>query len=131
MPAEVKTHPSTAKADSLQGVVFEIHNPAERVEAIDKAFDYRGDVTLTLPNGPLECFIFNRDSAATPPRIEVFVKSQEAPLVIPYSDISAIAFTGRDTADGKSWAAWLSKKEDERKAEAERIKAEVEAQGHL
>ena len=130
MPAEVKTHPGT-QVNSLQGVVFEIHSEAERIEAIDKAFDYRGDVTLTLSNGPLECFIFNRDAAATPPRVEVFLKGQDAPLVIPYSDIKAIAFTGRDPADGKSWAAWVSKKEDDRKAEAERIKAEVEAQGHL
>ena len=130
MPADVKTQPD-AKAASLQGVVFEIHNDAERVEAIDKAFDYRGDVTLTLSNGPLECFIFNRDAAEKPPRIEVFVKGQDAPLVIPYSDIHAIAFTGRDTADGKSWAAWVSKKDTERAAEAERIRLELEAQGHL
>jgi hypothetical protein len=130
MPADVKTHPTTGH-ESLQGAVFEIHSEAERAEAIDKAFDYRGDVTLTLPNGPLECFIFNRDAAATPPRMEVFVKGQDAPLVIPYSDISAIAFTGRDTADGKSWAAWVAKKDTERKAEAARVEAELKAQGHL
>jgi hypothetical protein len=130
MPAEVKTHPGS-KIDSLQGSVFEIRTEAERIEAIDKAFDYRGDVTLTLTNGPIEGYIFNRDAKATPPRVEVFVKGQDTPLVIPYADIKAIAFTGRDTADGKSWAAWVSKKESERKAEAERIKAEVEAQGHL
>jgi hypothetical protein len=130
MPAEVKTHPGAA-AHSLEGAVFEIRTEADRVEAIDKAFDYRGDVTLTLPNGPLECYIFNRDAAASPPRVEVFPKNQDAPLVIPYSDISAIAFTGRDTADGKSWAAWVAKKDSDRKVEAERIKAELEAQGHL
>jgi hypothetical protein len=130
MPADVKTHPD-AKHESLQGVVFEFHNDAERVEAIDKAFDYRGDVTLTLTNGPLECFIFNRDASEKPPRIEVFVKGQDAPLVIPYSDVQAIAFTGRDTADGKSWAAWVSKKDTDRAAEAERIRKELEDQGHL
>ncbi len=130
MPAEVKTHPG-ARSDSLEGAVFEIRTEADRIEAIDKAFDYRGDVTLTLPNEQIEGYIFNRDANATPPRVEVFVKGQDAPRVIPYFDIKAIAFTGRDTADGKSWAAWVSKKEDERKAEAERIKAEVEAQGHL
>ena len=130
MPAEVKTHPG-AKPNSLEGAVFEIHSDADRVEAIDKAFDYRGDVTLTLVNEQVEGYIFNRDAKANPPRVEVFVKGQDAPRIIPYADIIAIAFTGRDTADGKSWAAWVSKKEDERKAEAERIKAEVEAQGHL
>jgi hypothetical protein len=131
MPAEVKTQPGTVKANSLEGAAFEIHSEADRIEAIDKAFDYRGDVTLTLPNEKLECYIFNRDAAATPPRIEVFVKGQDAPRVIPYADIKAIAFTGRDTADGKSWNAWVAKKDTERKAEAERIKAELEAQGHL
>ncbi|HEY9125829.1 MAG TPA: hypothetical protein VIM62_01815 [Acidobacteriaceae bacterium] len=130
MPADVKTQPG-AKEGSLQGVTFEIHNDAERIEAIDKAFDYRGDVTLTLPNGPLECYIFNRDASEKPPRLEVFVKGQEAPLVIPYSDVQAIAFTGRDTADGKSWAAWVAKKDTERKAEAEKIRQELESQGHL
>jgi hypothetical protein len=130
MPADIKTHPSTATG-SLEGAVFTFQSDAERVEAIDKAFDYRGDVTLTLSNGPLECFIFNRDAAEKPPRIEVFVKGQEAPLVIPYSDVQAIAFTGRDPADGKSWAAWVSKKDTERAAEAERIRKELEDQGHL
>ncbi len=130
MPADVKTQPAV-KAGSLQGAVFEIHNEAERVEAIDKAFDYRGDVTLTLPNSSLECFIFNRDASASPPRLEVFIKGQDAPQVIPYADVKAIAFTGRDPADGKSWAAWVTKKESERKAEADRIRQELEAQGHL
>ena len=65
------------------------------------------------------------------PRVEVFVKGSDAPEVIPYADITAIAFSGKDTADGKSWDAWVNKKESERKAEAERIKAESEAQGHL
>ena len=130
MPADIKTQPA-AKAGSLEGTVFEIHSEADRIEAIDKAFDYRGDVTLTLSNGPLECFIFNRDAATTPPRIEVFIKGQDAPLVIPYSDVNAIAFTGRDPADGKKWADWVAKKDSERKAEAARLEAEAKAQGHL
>lgn len=130
MPADIKTHPANRPA-SLQGSVFTFQSDADRREAIDKAFDYRGDVTLTLINGPIEGYIFNRDAKAVPPRIEVFVKGSDEPRVIPYSDITAIAFTGKDTADGKSWDAWVSKKESERKAEAERIKAESEAQGHL
>ena len=88
-------------------------------------------MTLTLINGPIEGYMFNRDASATPPRVEVFIKGSEEPTIIPYADITAIAFTGRDTADGKSWTAWVNKKESDRKAEAERIKAESEAQGHL
>jgi hypothetical protein len=130
MPADIKTQPGAVEG-SLQGVVFEIHSETERVEAIDKAFDYRGDVTLTLPNETVECYIFNRDAAAKPPRLEIFVKDQTEPRVIPYADVRAITFTGRDTADGKKWADWVAKKDTERKAEAERVEAELKAQGHL
>ena len=129
MPADVKTHP--ARHESLQGTLFTFQSEQDRIEAIDKAFDYRGDVTLTLRNGTVEGYIFNRNAKASPPRIEVFVKGSDAAQIIPYGDVTAIAFTGKDTADGKSWEAWVNKKEDERRAEIERIKAEAEAQGHL
>ena len=130
MPGEVKTHPAS-RPNSLQGATFTFHSEADRVEGINKAFDYRGDVTLTVRGEQIEGYIFNRDAAAVPPRIELFAKGSETPQIIPYADIEAIAFTGKDTADGKSWDAWVSKKEHERQAEADRVKAEAEAQGHL
>ena len=61
----------------------------------------------------------------------MFIKGSDEPRIIPYADVESIAFTGKDTANGKSWDAWVSKKEHERQAEADRIKAEAEAQGHL
>ena len=131
MPADIKTHPNPHRHASLEGAVFTFHSEADRVEAIDKAFDYRGDVSITLRNEQIEGYIFNRDAKASPPRIEVFIKGSEEPRIIPYADVIAIAFTGKDTADGKSWDAWVNKKESERQAEADRIKAEAEAQGHL
>jgi hypothetical protein len=131
MPAEVKTQPNPHRHASLEGAVFTFQTDTDRIEAIDKAFDYRGDVSITLHNEQIEGYMFNRDAAARPPRVEVFLKGSDQPRVIPYADITAIAFTGKDTANGKSWDAWVSKKESERKAEADRIKAESEAQGHL
>ena len=131
MPADIKTHPNPHRHTSLEGAVFTFHSEADRVEGIDKAFDYRGDVSITLRNEQVEGYIFNREPKAVPPRIEVFVKGSEEPRIIPYADVMAIAFTGKDTADGKSWDAWVNKKESERQAEADRIKAEAEAQGHL
>lgn len=131
MPADIKTHPSSHRPASLQGTVFTFQSEKDRVEAIDKAFDYRGDVTLTVGGEQVEGYIFNRDAKAVPPRIEVFVKDSDEARIIPYADITAVSFTGKDTADGKSWEAWVSKKEHERQAEAARIKAEAEAQGHL
>ena len=130
MPAETKTHPATRQA-SLQGTVYTFQSDQDRIEAIDKAFDYRGDVTLTVGNEQIEGYLSNRDAKAVPPRVEFFAKGSDDLKVIPYADIAAIAFTGKDTADGKSWEAWVSKKEHERQAEADRIKAEAEAQGHL
>ena len=132
MPADVKTEANPHRHASLQGATFTFQSEADRLEGIDKAFDYRGDVTLTMTNGSrIEGFLSNRDAKASPPRVQFFVKGQDAPQVIPYADIAAIAFTGKDTADGKSWDAWVSKKASERQAEADRIKAEAEAQGHL
>ena len=102
MPADIKSAPNI-RAESLQGAVFVFHSEQDRIEGIDKAFDYRGDVTLTVRGAPLECFLFNREAHSGPPRVEVFLKGSETPQVIPYGDIEAIAFTGKDTADGKSW----------------------------
>ena len=131
MPADIKTHPNPHRHASLEGAVFTFQSETDRFEAIDKAFDYRGDVTLTLHNEQVEGYIFNREPKAVPPRIEVFIKGSDQPRIIPYDDVTAIAFTGKDTADGKSWDAWVNKKEHERQAEADRIKAEAEAHGHL
>lgn len=131
MPADVKSGPGGGRPTSLQGATFVFQSEQERVEAIDKAFDYRGDVTLQVRGETIEGYIFNRDAKAKPPRVELFVKDSEEPKIIPYADIESIAFTGRDTADGKSWDAWVSKKADQRQAEAERLAAEAAERGHL
>jgi hypothetical protein len=49
----------------------------------------------------------------------VMPKDHPGKLTIPYSDIAALAFTGRDTAAGKSFAAWV-KKYNEKKAAGEK-----------
>jgi hypothetical protein len=131
MPADIKSAPSSNRAASLEGAVFVCQNEADRVEAIDKAFDYRGDVTLQVRGETVEGYIFNRDAHVVPARIEMFLKGSEEPRIIPYADIESIAFTGKDTANGKSWDAWVSKKSAERQAEAERLASEAAARGHL
>ena len=99
---------------------------------MELAFDYRGDVTLELLTaGKIEGYIFNRNALASPPFLQLFPKGQPGEMKIPYADIMAIAFTGEDTASGKSWEAWVRKKESERKAETARIAGEAQARGHL
>ena len=108
--------------ENLQGKVWQPSTEDELREGLEKAFDYRGDVTVTRKDGSsVEGYIFDRRSAPSlsESRIRVLPKDQSARLSIPYSDIASLAFTGRDTAAGKSWEAWL-KKYWEKKAAGEK-----------
>jgi hypothetical protein len=126
---DTKNH--TAASGSLEGRILRPASPSERAEAVEFAFDYRGDVTLTLASGETVVgYIFNREAAGPRPVLHVFPASGGS-RTIPYSDVAAIAFTGEDTASGKSWEAWVAKKESERRAESERVEAEARARGHL
>lgn len=119
-------------SSSPQGMTFHCQSDQERIEAIDQAFDYRGDVTLTLFNGnALEGYMFNRIAQPPHPHVQIFLKGEEKQTIVPYSDIQSIAFSGKDTADGKSWQSWMDKKDAERQAEADRIKEEGEKLGIL
>src|SRR5260370_31651746 len=44
-----------------------------------------------------------------PPRSTLFPYTTLFRSKIAYADIAALAFTGRDTAAGKSWEAWVGK----------------------
>ena len=86
-------------------------------DGIEQAFDYRGDVTVTLRSGErLEGYIFDRERAASTMRI--LNKSGER-VTVKYADVAQLSFTGRDMADGRSWEAWV-KKYAERKAAGEK-----------
>ena len=124
--------PHNTSAPSVEGRIFRPANEAELQEAVELAFDYRGDVTLELTSGQkIKGYIFNRKALASPPFLQIFPQRQPGELKISYADIVAIAFTGEDTASGKSWEVWVKKKESERKAEAALIAAEAQARGHL
>ena len=81
-------------------------------EVVERAFDYRGDVTLVRRDGDeLIGYLFNRDAAARPPFVEMLPASGAESVTIPYAEIASIRFTGRDTAAGNSYAAWLRSRE--------------------
>jgi len=110
-PDEMEVAPGFAHED-LQGQTFASDIP----EAIEKAFDYRGDVTLKLRSGEtVEGYIFDR----RPDAIRLFPKGDPAKRTIAASEILTVSFTGRDTAAGKSWEAWM-KKYHEKKAAGEK-----------
>ena len=124
-------HHFPSESDSLEGRVFRPATHAELVEAVEQAFDYRGDVSLELASGQtVEGYVSNRDTDGAQPFLQIFAKGEKG-LRIPYADIQAISFTGKDTASGKSWEAWVTKKEAQRRAEAEEASNAAKARGHL
>ncbi|HEU4686030.1 MAG TPA: hypothetical protein VFS39_16105 [Nitrospira sp.] len=128
---DTKNH-TVGVGGSLEGRVFHPRTPAELAEAVELAFDYRGDVTLELISGEsVVGYLFNRQAEGADPYIELLLVDNPAPRRLAYRNIRTIAFTGEDTANGKSWEAWVSKKESERRAEAERVAADAKARGHL
>jgi len=98
--------------DTVQGWIPDLATEEELRIALEKAFDYRGDVTLTCKNGTkVEGYIFDRVSGPSLASsfIRLLPKDSSPRLKIAYSDIAALAFSGRDTAAGKSWEAWVRK----------------------
>ena len=105
----------------IEGWVPDLASEAELRDALEKAFDYRGDVTITRKGGNrVEGYIFDRRNGATLAEsvVRLIPQNSHEKITIPYSDIAALAFSGRDTAAGKSWEAWV-KKYWERKAAGE------------
>lgn len=117
---------------SLVGRVFRPTTSAELSEAVELAFDYRGDVTLELSSGEqVTGYLFNRSITGGCHTIELFPAGGGTAKVIPYGEIRSIVFSGEDTANGKSWEVWVAKKESDRHAEADQVAAEAKARGHL
>ncbi len=128
---DTKNHTSTI-AGSLEGRVFKPASLVDTAEAIELAFDYRGDVTLTLRSGEsVTGYLYNRQIVADTSYLELFPADRPEVLRIAYQDVVTVAFTGEDTANGKSWEAWVSKKESERRAEAEKVEADARTRGYL
>jgi hypothetical protein len=86
-------------------------------DVIEQAFDYRGDVTIETRDGVRRVgYVYNRRRDVSAPFIQVLPASGGEPENIAYAEIQSIAFTGRDTAAGNSYAAWLERKQAGRAA---------------
>jgi hypothetical protein len=108
--------------EKLEGWIPSLASDSEVFEALEKAFDYRGDVTITRKSGEkIEGYLFDRRRGVslTDSLVRVLLPQGNQRLSILYSDIAALSFTGRDTAAGKSFEAWV-KKYAEKKAAGEK-----------
>ncbi|MDB5295714.1 MAG: hypothetical protein JWO31_1697 [Phycisphaerales bacterium] len=145
MPQDVKAHPAeladaTAPADEmelapaaareqLEGWIPPLATDAEIRDALEKAFDYRGDITVTLKDGSrIEGYLFDRrpGPTLTDCRVRLFPKDRDEKVSVSYADVARLEFTGRDTAAGKSWETWVRKYNEKKAAGETDIRLEPE-----
>jgi hypothetical protein len=120
-PDALEVAPGVAH-ENLEGWIPSVANEEDLRQALEKAFDYRGDITITRKDGTkIEGYLFDRRTgkSLTDSQVRLYPKNSNEKVSIPYSDIAALVFTGRDTAAGRSWEAWM-KKYSEKKARGEK-----------
>ena len=96
--------------EAMEGWVPDLASEADLCAALEKAFDYRGNVTITRKDGArIEGYVFDRRIGSTLAAsvVRIMPKDSREKLAIAFSDIAALAFTGRDMAAGKGWETWL------------------------
>lgn len=127
-PDALEVAPGFAHAQ-LEGWIPELATDDEIRDALEKAFDYRGDITITLKSGDrIEGYIFDRRAGKNldDSFVSLFPKDSGEKRSVAYSDIAALAFTGRDTAAGKSFDAWVRKYWEKKAAGEKNIGIEAE-----
>jgi hypothetical protein len=111
-PQEMEIAPGVAH-ENLEGWIPALASDDEVRVALEKAFDYRGDVTITLKDGSkVEGYVFDRDSAAASIGqcgVRLLPKDRKEKVAISYAQIARLEFTGRDTAAGKCFESWVKK----------------------
>ena len=115
--------------EQLEGWVPALAGDAEVCDALEKAFDYRGDITITRKDGSqVQGYLYDRRTGATlaDSVVRIMPSNQGGRLNIAYSDIAALAFTGRDTAAGKTFDAWVKKYWEKKAAGEKNIQIEPE-----
>jgi len=111
-----------AEHEKLEGWVPEFASEDDIKQALEKAFDYRGDVTLTLKSGDkIEAYIFNCIAGATLAEsfVQYFTPKADDKRKVSYAEIARLEFTGKDRAAGKHWEDWV-KANNEKKAAGEK-----------
>jgi len=136
MPQETKSRPFDAEDEhigfeheNLEGWIPSVATDHELRIALEKAFDYRGDVTLTLKDGArIEGYIFDRRSGSTlsDSIVRLIPKNADEKVPVKYGDIARVEFTGKDTAAGKSFETWVKKYQEKKAAGEKNIGLEPE-----
>ena len=100
----------TQSEQSLEGRCFACTDETTRAQAIEQAFDYRGDVTVHTDDGQaIVGFVFDRRGKGAEAQVRIMPARGGGRQTIAAARITRIEFTGRDTAAGKSWENWLTR----------------------
>ncbi|MBV9500265.1 MAG: hypothetical protein JO138_12910 [Acidobacteriaceae bacterium] len=105
--------------EQLQGWIPPLASEDEIREALEKAFDYRGDVTINRRDGTVIAgYLYDRRSGKSldDSLVRILPSNGDPRVSIPYSEVASLVFSGRDTAAGKSWEAWVRKYWEKRAA---------------
>ena len=108
--------------ENLEGWVPKLATDEDLHHALERAFEYRGDVTITTKSGErIEAYVFNRQSGATLAEsfVQYFSPKSPGKLKLSYAEIARLEFTGKDRAAGKHWEDWV-KAYNDRKAAGEK-----------
>lgn len=105
-----------ADEESLQGWEPVIGDEMPVAKVVEIAFGYRGDVSLDLVDGTtIVGYLFNyqsgRIAVGRAPIAEVIQTDTGERLRLPYDQIRAVRFSGRDMAAGQSYEAWQRRRE--------------------
>lgn len=103
-------------------------NAAEALDILERAFDYRGDVTLTLADGrAVTGYLFDRrrGKGLADSSVRLLCPGSDDKVAVAYADVRRIAFDPRDPAAGKSFETWV-KKYVEKKLAGEKASIESE-----
>jgi hypothetical protein len=98
--------------ENLHGWVAELADENDTRDALEKAFDYRGDVTLIRKDGTsIEGYVFDRRTGTSlaDSFVRIIPVGQRTRVSIAYAEIRTLKFTGKDTAAGKSFDSWIKK----------------------
>ncbi len=108
--------------EKLEGWIPAMASDEEICNALEKAFDYRGDVTMTLRSGEkIEAYIFNRHTGVSlaDSWMQYFAPNEQDKRKVSYAEIARLEFSGKDRAAGKHWEDWV-KAYNEKKAAGEK-----------
>lgn len=111
-----------AEHEQLEGMVPELASDEDLRQALEKAFNYRGDVTITLKSGErVDAYVFNRYTGGTLAEswVQYFAPNSSEKRKLSYAEIARLEFSGKDRAAGKHWEDWV-KAYNEKKAAGEK-----------